>query len=248
MAKHLLLDRELLDMKIRCTPVVLAAALLALTSTLKAQIFDEIDISFGNFYNQIPPAMVTSGTGSLGSSMVGNEFYWVCLDAGQEQPTYSTATYHVSADSSVLTAGIWGGTLDADARQGVITAATNMFYAYQDDLISSTGTEIGYGFQSALWGVSFAYIYWGATGPLSSAVIDEVVSRYEGYFATEPWLEAFLNAALIAPTGDAPVYFANPADDTSLQSVLLIPVPEPSSALLLSLTGALVLLRRRRVS
>lgn len=236
-------------MKHTAFPLVLVAALLAFVQPLTAQSFDQIEVTFANLYSATTPTTVVSGTGTLGSSLVDDNFYWVCLDSQLTAPSGLTVPYHVSSDSSVLTGGIWGGTLDADARQGVITAATNMFYAYKDDILGSTGTEIGYGFQSALWGISYAYLVWGASGPLNSLVVDEVISNYEMYFDDEPWLEAFLNAALITPEGDATVYFANPVDDSELQPVMLFPatpVPEPSGALLLGLTGALALLRRRR--
>jgi hypothetical protein len=61
------------------------------------------------------------------------------------------------------------------------------------------------------------------------------------------WVNDMLLATLnTAPPGSPTVYYASPTVTDSFQSVALFLVPEPSSCLLVGLSGGWLLLRRRR--
>lgn len=236
-----------------CTVFLLAA----LSQSVLAQ-DNDIEIRFTGLYSNTP-VEVLSGNGTLGSTLVGNQLYWLCLDASRDAPPGgSIHSYSVSSDSSILDGGPWGTTsgrwgvpLGVNERAGVIAAATNMFYAYRTELLADTGSnEIYNAFQSALWGITFSYGFWGQTGPLSSSVVNEVIRQYQPDFAADPWLETFLNAALITPAEPVTVYFGNPLGDPTLQSIMLFevsPVPEPSGVVLVGIAGLFGILRRRRI-
>jgi hypothetical protein len=209
-----------------------------------------VDVQFGGLYaNPISsPTIVVSGTGVFGDDLTtGSHLYWVCLDSVQESPGNQLAIYDVSTDPSVMQAGIFGpGGFDADARGAVIQATTNMFYAFQDQLLNTPGNSYNRAFQEAVWAVTYGYRVWGESGPLTSDVIDTVMTNYAPYIEEDPLIGDFLLSALTTPTGSSTVYFGNPTNDSSLQPVMFFPIPEPSTLTLASMLGVFLISRRRR--
>lgn len=226
-----------------------AAFVVGLTLHASAQT-GVIDVQFGNLYNNDNPTTFVSGTGVLGGALTGSEFYWVCLDSTQTAPANTLVSYDVSTDPSVMQAGNFGsGGYDADARGAIVQATTNMFYAFQNELLTTSGSEYGSAFQRAVWGVTYGYLVWGQSGPLTSDVINNVISNYGPYIDDEPLIGDFLLAALTAPTGDSTVYFGSPTNDSSLQPVMFFPaasVPEPSTLTLTGMLGLFFISRRKR--
>ena len=209
-----------------------------------------IEVDFGGLRSSpvSAPTIVLSGSGVLGESLVGSQLYWVCLDNGQDAPANQITTYDISMDPSIMQVGTFAsGGLDADARGAIVQATTNMFYAFQDQLMNTPGNEYASAFQRSVWAVTYGYLVWGQSGPLTNNVIDSVISNYDSFIQDEPLIEDFLLAALTTPTGDATVYFGNPTNDSSLQPIMLFPaVPEPSTLTLSGMLGFFLILRRRR--
>ncbi len=231
------------------TLLTCTASFVSLSLCASAQI-GTIEVDFGGLRaNPISsPTIVISGTGLFGDDLTtGSQLYWVCLDNAQDSPGSQLATYDVSTDPSIMQTGIFGsGGFDADARGAVVQATTNMFYAFQDQLLNTPGNAYASAFQRAIWGVTYGYSVWGESGPLTSDVIDTVITNYDSFIQDEPLIEDFLLAALTTPSGDSTVYFGNPADDSSLQPVMFFPVPEPSTLTLASVLGLFFISRRRR--
>ncbi|HEY1081746.1 MAG TPA: PEP-CTERM sorting domain-containing protein, partial [Prosthecobacter sp.] len=171
-------------------------------------------------------------------------------DNAQDAPANQLISYDVSNDPSILQAGSFGsGGFDADARGAIVLAVTNMFYAFEDELINTPTNEYTSAFQRAVWGVTYGYRVWGQSGPLTSDVIDTIITNYDSFIQDEPLIEDFLLSALTTPTGDSTVYFGNPTNDPTLQPVMFFPVaavPEPSAFVFASILGLLFVSRRRR--
>lgn len=227
------------------------ASLASLSLCASAQT-STIDVNFGGLYANpnSSPTIVISGSDSFGDDLTtGSYLYWVCLDSVQDSPGGQLQTYDVSTDPSIMQAGIFGsGGFDSDARGAVIMATTNMFYAFQNQLVNTAGPENAYNraFQEATWAVTYGYRVWGQSGPLTSDVIDAVMTNYAPYIQDDPLIGDFLLAALTPPTGDTSVYFGNPTNNPSLQPVMFFAVPEPSTLTLASVLGLFLVSRRRR--
>jgi hypothetical protein len=241
----------------RILPTALAVLAVAAPSVTRGQ---TLDISFSNLYNAdhiLAPTLVTGGTG-FGSDLVGEKFLWVCLDFTTASPDNRSLTFNVGTDESALTAGIWGqGSLaDLSARQAILAGVSNMFYTYQSELFTDiTGDELvntaATGFQMAAWYLANGYENNIWNGVLDATSINSLIAWDGGNFlmpaSSNSWVADMLLATLnTAPPGSPTVYYASPTGADSFQSVALFLVPEPSSCLLVGLSGGWFLLRRRR--
>lgn len=236
--------------------------MLAAVSLLKPQglVGQAVDIAFSNLYNAnhiIAPTLVTDGTG-LGSGLVGEKFLWVCLDSSTLAPDNRGLTYSIGTDQSALTAGIWGSGALADlaAREAIVGGVSNMFFTYQNELLADiSGDEdvntAATGFQMATWYLANGYENNVWNGVLDATAISDLIAwNGNGFLMTaseNSWVVDMLNASLnsAASVGQT-VYYASPTSDGDFQSVALFMVPEPSSWLLVGLSGGWFLLRRRR--
>jgi hypothetical protein len=241
----------------RILPTALAVLATVLPSVTRGQ---TIDVEFSNLYNAdhiLAPTLVTGGTG-FGSDLVGEKFLWVCLDFTTVSPDNQSLTFSVGTDESALTSGIWGqGSLaDLSARQAILAGVSNMFYTYQTELFADiTGDSLvntaATGFQMAAWYLANGYENNIWNGVLDATSINSLIAWDGGNFlmsaSENSWVNDMLLAALnTAPPGSPTVYYASPTGGDSFQSVAMFLVPEPSSCLLVGLSGGWFLLRRRR--
>lgn len=147
-----------------------------------------------------------------------------------------------------LEGGVWRSFADSTTID-ILTATTYMYYNNQDAILADlTGRGAAYDFQNAVWYLSSSRANNVWTGELDSSAMDQILHWNWGRYnnQTPDGIEQMLLSGLTP--ADGPEIFWGSSSSSSFQPLGLVcitPIPEPSGGLLLAVSGALMILRRR---
>lgn len=200
-----------------------------------------VDLTFPG-YNVI----VTSGSNG-GEALTGQTFLAICVNVSY--PSMSGGTFDLSTDGSTLSYDVNSTDVWSVSRAAKYGAIRDIIADHGNTLIGLD--QNGLEFQERMTAMTFAFaqIAIDGSGEPDPLNVGGAQFRWRDGSALSGNILDYFNEYMASAgtgSGDALTLYSAGVGGTSNQDVILIPVPEPSAALLGGLAGVAVFLRRRR--